>query len=96
MSTPCGPGGELSGTGESIDDIQQRMPRYLPRLSFRATLKRGLRRALRLGRRDDDAHLFRSPANAERLRSALEKSLNGQGTPFTVEELRAELRLGEK
>ena len=61
---------------------------------FRRGLNRGIRP--RLGYRDDTTHLFSSPANARRLLSALQKSLAGEGKPFTVEALRAELGLDEE
>jgi antitoxin YefM len=38
-------------------------------------------------------HLLRSPANAERLRSALERAQRGEGIPQTVEELAREVGL---
>lgn len=36
----------------------------------------------------ETAHLLRSPANAERLLSALERVRKGTGTPQTIDELR--------
>jgi antitoxin YefM len=39
------------------------------------------------------AHLLRSPANAERLLSALERVRKGTGTPQTIDELRNEVGL---
>lgn len=45
---------------------------------------------------EETAHLLRSPANAIRLLEALLSSMEGRGTPFTVEELRAEFGLVEE
>ncbi len=45
---------------------------------------------------EETAHLLRSPANAIRLLTALQGSLQGKGTPFTVEELRRELAGAEE
>ena len=42
----------------------------------------------------ETAHLLRSPANAERLLSALERVRKGTGTPQTIDELRNEVGLG--
>jgi antitoxin YefM len=39
------------------------------------------------------AHLLRSPKNAQRLLSALQASIAGQGTPFDPTELRREMGL---
>lgn len=36
----------------------------------------------------ETAHLLRSPVNATRLLAALQRALDGEGTPGTVEELR--------
>ncbi len=36
----------------------------------------------------ETAHLLRSPANATRLLAALQRALDGEGTPGTIEELR--------
>jgi len=41
----------------------------------------------------ETAHLLRSPANAERLLSALERVRKGTGTPQTINELRNEVGL---
>jgi antitoxin YefM len=41
----------------------------------------------------ETAHLLRSPANAKRLLSALEKAREGKGTPQTVDELRQKVGL---
>ena len=41
----------------------------------------------------ETAHLLRSPANAERLRSALERVRQGTVTPQTIDELRDEVGL---
>ena len=43
----------------------------------------------------ETAHLMRSPADAIRLLSALERALSGEGEPRTLIELRAELERGE-
>lgn len=43
----------------------------------------------------ETAYLLRSPANAERLLRALERSQAGEGTPQTIAELRAEVGLDE-
>lgn len=43
----------------------------------------------------ETAHLLRSPANAQRLLQALGRSLKGEGISLSVEELRAEVGLGE-
>ncbi len=42
----------------------------------------------------ETAHLMRSPKNAQRLLSALERALKGNGEPETSGELREELGLG--
>ena len=39
----------------------------------------------------ETAHLLRSPANAERLLTALEKVRKRSGTPQTIDELRSEV-----
>ena len=39
----------------------------------------------------ETAHLLRSPANAQRLISALDRVRKGSGTPQTIEELRSEV-----
>lgn len=39
----------------------------------------------------ETAHLMRSPANAERLLSALERVRKGTGTPQTIDALRGEV-----
>jgi len=41
----------------------------------------------------ETVHLLRSPANAERLLSALERVRKGTGTPQTIDELRDEVGL---
>ena len=41
----------------------------------------------------ETAYLLRSPANAERLLSALGRALKGEGEPLSVEALRSELNL---
>jgi len=43
----------------------------------------------------ETAHLLRSPANAERLLSALRRAERGKAQRSTVEKLRRELGLGE-
>jgi antitoxin YefM len=43
----------------------------------------------------ETAHLLRSPENAARLLTALERALRGEGAPQSVAELRRELGLGE-
>ncbi len=43
----------------------------------------------------ETAYLLQSPKNAERLLRALERSLRGEGTPQTVEELKAEVGFDE-
>ena len=43
----------------------------------------------------ETAHLLRSPKNAARLLSAIEKAIAGEGTPQSVDELRAEVGLGK-
>ncbi len=42
----------------------------------------------------ETAHLLRSPANAKRLRQALERVEKKTGTPETIDELRNEVGLG--
>ena len=42
----------------------------------------------------ETAHLLRSPANAARLLAALERARLAEGTPKTLDELRAELAHG--
>jgi len=42
----------------------------------------------------ETAHLLRSPGNARRLLSALERARKGSGTPETIEALREEAGLG--
>ncbi|MBU1245361.1 type II toxin-antitoxin system prevent-host-death family antitoxin [Myxococcota bacterium] len=42
----------------------------------------------------ETAHLLRSPANAKRLRSALERVEKKIGAPQTIDELRAEVGIG--
>ena len=44
----------------------------------------------------ETAYLFRSPANAERLLSALNSARRGRGRPITLDALRNELGLTEK
>ncbi len=41
----------------------------------------------------ETAHLLRSPANAERLNSALERARKQEGLPQTIDELRKEVGL---
>ena len=41
----------------------------------------------------ETAHLLRSPANADRLNSALERVRNQEGSPQTIDELREEVGL---
>lgn len=43
----------------------------------------------------ETAHLLRSPANAQRLLQALGRALKGEGAALSIEELRAEVGLGE-
>lgn len=43
----------------------------------------------------ETAHLLRSPANAQRLLSALGRALRDESTPLTLEQLRAEAGIGE-
>jgi len=43
----------------------------------------------------ETAHLLRSPKNAERLLSALARAQRKEGTPQTIDELRAEVGLDE-
>ncbi len=42
----------------------------------------------------ETAHLLRSPANAKRLLTALQRSRRKKGKPSTVEQLRREMGLG--
>jgi antitoxin YefM len=44
----------------------------------------------------ETAHLLRSPANAERLLSALARARQSSGTPQSIVELRQEVGLGEE
>ncbi len=46
--------------------------------------------------RNDTEHLLASPANAERLRSAIRSSLAGEGMVMSVEDLRTALGLGPR
>ena len=41
----------------------------------------------------ESAHLMRSPKNAERLLSALERAMKGSGKAFSLESLRSEVGL---
>jgi antitoxin YefM len=41
----------------------------------------------------ETAYLLRSPANAERLLTALGRALKGEGSPQSIEELRREVNL---
>jgi antitoxin YefM len=41
----------------------------------------------------ETAYLLRSPANAERLLSALGRSLRNEGEPLSIDDLREEVRL---
>jgi antitoxin YefM len=43
----------------------------------------------------ETAHLLRSPKNAERLMSALQRARQGEGTPRDVKELRRELQIDD-
>lgn len=43
----------------------------------------------------ESSHLMRSPKNAERLLSALERALKGGGTASSLESLRSEVGLGD-
>jgi antitoxin YefM len=43
----------------------------------------------------ETAYLLRSPANAQRLLSALERSLRGEGKKMTLDDLRQEVGLNE-
>jgi antitoxin YefM len=43
----------------------------------------------------ETAHLLRSPANAQRLLTALGRALRDESTPLTFEQLRAEAGIGE-
>ena len=70
--------------------------RKTARAGLLARARRSIRSTFRRASRNDHLHLFSSPANAGRLRSAMQKSLSGEGKPFTPEELRAELGLGEE
>jgi hypothetical protein len=49
----------------------------------------------RVSSRNDTEHLLASPANAERLRAALRSSRAGEGTPTTVDDVRARVGLDE-
>lgn len=44
----------------------------------------------------ETAHLLRSPKNAARLMSAIQKARAGEGSPQSIEELRDEVGLGEE
>lgn len=44
----------------------------------------------------ETAYLLRSPANAERLLTALHDALKGEGRPLSLTELRAEVGLGRE
>ena len=44
----------------------------------------------------ETAHLLRSPANAERLLTALARARQGGGVPLSIAELRQEVGLGEE
>ena len=44
----------------------------------------------------ETTHLLRSPANRQRLMSALDRVQKGIGTPQTLEELRSEVEFGQK
>lgn len=44
----------------------------------------------------ETAHLLRSPRNAARLIKALERALDAQGTPRSVEELRREVGIAQE
>ena len=43
----------------------------------------------------ETAHLLRSPRNASRLAAALERALEGEGTPASLEDLKRDLGLAE-
>jgi antitoxin YefM len=45
---------------------------------------------------EETAHLLRSPANARRLLEALERSLAGDVTPMSIDELRRQTGLAEE
>jgi antitoxin YefM len=79
----------------------------LARLCEEVTANRETVRIRRRGREDvsliataelagltETAHLLRSPANAERLISALDRALRGEGAPQAVESVRREAGLG--
>jgi len=66
-------------------------------MTIRETWMRGLRRFLPFRRtRNDEAHLLRSPRNAERLLRALEGAHARTGTVMSIEALRAQHGLEEK
>jgi antitoxin YefM len=44
----------------------------------------------------ETAHLMRSPANATRLLTALQRALDGEGEPESLDDLRAELTRAEE
>jgi antitoxin YefM len=44
----------------------------------------------------ETAHLLRSPANAARLLSALERALRNEGEPTSVDDLRREVAFGDE
>lgn len=44
----------------------------------------------------ETAHLLRSPQNAERLLTALNRALRNEGQPQSLDELRAEVGLGDE
>lgn len=44
----------------------------------------------------ETAHLLRSPANAARLLSALERALKHEGEPVSIEELRQEVGVADE
>ncbi len=45
---------------------------------------------------EETAHLLRSPANAARLLSALDRALSGGGEPTTIDDLRRDVGLAEE
>ncbi len=67
-------------------------------MTIRESWMRGLRRFLPLRRRtrNDEAHLLRSPRNAERLLRALEGAHARTGTVMSIEALRAQYGPEEK
>ncbi|HYH80852.1 MAG TPA: hypothetical protein VEX86_13715 [Longimicrobium sp.] len=65
--------------------------------TLRRTLGRWRLRVTRKTRsRNDEAYLLSSPANAARLRSALEGARKGTGTAVSISDLRSQHGLGER